>query len=559
LKRAVTFFQPGISGTRANMKGGFVTPSKFLPSHASFEYIRKQAKKLVRQAAANKPDAVARVHAQLPAPILPLSLRDAQLVLAREYGFDGWQDLRAAVLRQEGKGMEWAAAEAERAIHDNSVERLTQLVREYPALLSWRSDSGESLLGFASGSFGDSGDPYREQMFTRLECAEFLLHAGAIANPTIWEDAIRARAKGVLQLLSSKGVLPRNLDTLTALGDYDGVRDCLDASRARPSGDAAVTQAFLWACRFDHRAVAALLLDRCIELDTALGLRVEKWRGRSGFIDYLAAHAQKYGERWQNVASPWQTVVMNELLTAMDEGNLQEFTAWLQREPDLLAETNVALQVQLLEHAVLKDRGPLITRLLEFAPALAMRRAPSSALVFALEYGKAHLIPLLTPIWPLPDDLCHAAGVGDFARFRGWFDEAGRPRLGSLGHHYPANDPSVLRNLHWTPANAQQILDVALAWACMNRHSEIASFLLERGANINTNWSTHEPASILHECAIRGNYEAAQFLIDHGIDMTIRDYRWNATAEGWAYHAAKDKNMAEFLAGAERARKAQSP
>ena len=231
-----------------------MTPSKFLPSHSSFESIRKQAKKLARQVAARDPDALARVHAQLPAPILPLSLRDAQLVLAREYGFAGWQDLRAAVLRQEGKGLEWAAAEAERAIHDNSVERLTQLVREYPALLSWRGDSGESLLRFATGSFGDSGDPYREQMFTRLECAEFLLDAGAIANPAIWEDAIRARSRGVLQLLSRKGVLPRNLDTLTALGDYDGVRDCLDASKARPSGDAAaVTQAFLWACRFEHR------------------------------------------------------------------------------------------------------------------------------------------------------------------------------------------------------------------------------------------------------------------------------------------------------------------
>jgi hypothetical protein len=40
--------------------------------------------------------------------------------------------------------------------------------------------------------------------------------------------------------------------------------------------------------------------------------------------------------------------------------------------------------------------------------------------------------------------------------------------------------------------------------------------------------------------------------------MTTRDYRWNATAEGWAYHAAKDKNMAEFLARAENTRKAQS-
>jgi hypothetical protein len=541
------------------MKGGLVTASKFLPSHPSFESIRKQAKKLVRQFAAGDPDALARVHAQLPAPILPLSLRDAQLVLAREYGFAGWQDLRAAVIRLEGKGMEWAAAEAERAIHGNHVERLAQLIREYPALLSWRGDTEESLLGFATGSFGDSGDPYREQMFTRLECAEFLLDAGAIANPAIWEDAIRARAKGVLQLLSRKGVLPHSLDTLAALGDYDGVRDCLDASRARPGGNAAaVTQAFLIACRFNHRAVAALILDRCIELDRALGERVEKWRGRSGFVDYLAEHAQQYGHSWQTVVSPWQTVVMNELRMAIDEDNLEEFTRWLQQEPDLLGESHVARQVEILEHAVLKDRGPFLTRLLEFAPTLAMRRPASSALVFALEYGKAHLIPLLTPIWPLPDDLCHAAGVGDFARVKGWFDEAGRPRLGSLGQHHPTNNPSALRNLHWTPANAQHVLDVALAWACMNRHFEIASFLLERGANINTDWSTHEPASILHECAIRGNYEAAQFLIDHGIDMTTHDYRWNATAEGWAYHAAKDKNMAEFLARAESARRARS-
>ena len=273
-----------------------MTPSKFLPSHSSFESLRKQAKKLVRQFATGNPDALARVHAQLPAPKLPLSLRDAQFVLAREYGFAGWQDLRAVVLRQEGKGLEWAAAEAERAIHDHSVERLAQLLREYPALLSWRGDSGDSLLGFATGSFGDSGDPYREKMFTRIECAEFLLDAGAIAEPEIWEGAIRARAKGVLQLLSRKGVLPRNLDTLAALGDYDGVRDSL------PSADAAaVTQAFLLACRFQHRAVAALLLDRCIELDPALGEQVEKWRGRAG----SRLHGRAFARRPETPGGRW--------------------------------------------------------------------------------------------------------------------------------------------------------------------------------------------------------------------------------------------------------------
>src|SRR5262245_48984378 len=131
------------------MKGGHVTPSKSLPSHPSFESLRKQAKKLVRQFAEGEPEALARVYAQLPAPNLPLSLRDAQLVVAREYGFAGWQDLRTAVLRREGKGLEWAVAEAERIIHDNNVERLSQLLQEYPALLSWRGDSEESILSLA--------------------------------------------------------------------------------------------------------------------------------------------------------------------------------------------------------------------------------------------------------------------------------------------------------------------------------------------------------------------------------------------------------------------------
>ena len=78
----------------------------------------------------------------------------------------------------------------------------------------------------------------------------------------------------------------------------------------------------------------------------------------------------------------------------------------------------------------------------------------------------------------------------------------------------------------------QQVLDTALAWAVMNNHFEIADFLLAHGADINTNWSSHEPASILHELVWHKNYEAMQFLIDRGIDMTIRDYRWDAYRRG---------------------------
>jgi hypothetical protein len=42
-------------------------------------------------------------------------------VIAREYGYPGWQDLTAEVSKRLGKGLERAAAEARRIIHDNDL------------------------------------------------------------------------------------------------------------------------------------------------------------------------------------------------------------------------------------------------------------------------------------------------------------------------------------------------------------------------------------------------------------------------------------------------------
>ena len=117
-----------------------MTASKSLPARPSLESLRKQAKKLARDIAAGDAGAIARARVHLPNVDLPLTQRNAQLVIAREYGYAGWQDLTAEVSKRLGNGLEWAAAQARRVIHDNDVERLKQLLAEYPALLSWQGD-----------------------------------------------------------------------------------------------------------------------------------------------------------------------------------------------------------------------------------------------------------------------------------------------------------------------------------------------------------------------------------------------------------------------------------
>ena len=208
-----------------------MTTSKSLPARPSLESLRKQAKKLARDIAAGDATAIARARVQLPNVDLPVTQRNAQLVIAREYGYAGWQDLTAEVSKRLGSGLEWAATQARRVIHDNDVERLKQLLAEYPALLSWQGNDKSpltwpdgSLLGIATGAYADSFDPDREQVFTRATCAELLIDAGAVVTPPVCEGLIESRAQGLLQLFQRKGLLPRTLKFFSALGDLDAVR-----------------------------------------------------------------------------------------------------------------------------------------------------------------------------------------------------------------------------------------------------------------------------------------------------------------------------------------------
>jgi hypothetical protein len=262
-----------------------MTASKSLPPRPSLDSLRKQAKKLARERS--------------------LSQREAQLVLAREYGFAGWKDLIAEVSKRLGTGLERVVARARQVIHDHDVERLKQLLAEYPALLSWHDEKdGGGLLGMATGAYGDVFDPEREKSFTRAACAELLIDAGAVVMPSVCEGLIQARARGLLQLFKRKDLLPRTLKFFSALGDLDAVRAHL-GENDQPT----VNEAFLIACSFHYEAVALLLLERAIALDP--GRHTHRCDNGPRFVHHVLHRPETWmGE--PNEVGTWKAFAMGE-------------------------------------------------------------------------------------------------------------------------------------------------------------------------------------------------------------------------------------------------------
>ena len=111
-----------------------------LPENADLTQLRAQAKELRRAYAGGSPAAVTRVRAILPDSGVEITLRDAQLVLAREHGFDGWRDLAGAVVAQQSGGRDldrWFGVELNNGtwdLVDNGLSEQTPRAEQEQAL-----------------------------------------------------------------------------------------------------------------------------------------------------------------------------------------------------------------------------------------------------------------------------------------------------------------------------------------------------------------------------------------------------------------------------------------
>ena len=179
-------------------------PSRSLPARPNLAQLKIQANELHRTYREGSPAAAARIAAQLSrrgnrSPRVELdkqlTLADAQLVIAREYGFENWTRLKHHVLTASRVARFQPHPrfdEAVAALDAGDLERLRGLIAEEPALVHARTNleppydyfTGATLLHHVAGN-PDRGrlsgklDPLPKNI---VEVARLLIDSGADLN-----------------------------------------------------------------------------------------------------------------------------------------------------------------------------------------------------------------------------------------------------------------------------------------------------------------------------------------------------------------------------------------
>jgi hypothetical protein len=144
------------------MKG--VRMSKPLPSSPSLEQLKNQAKDLLHDARNNAPEALERLQRSVPrlatlgepsSASSPLTLSDAQLAVAREYGFASWPRLKAHVGAQSGPQVSTQQQELDEAmiraaVKQKDIKRVQELLDAGANINGRLAEVGTTALGWAA-------------------------------------------------------------------------------------------------------------------------------------------------------------------------------------------------------------------------------------------------------------------------------------------------------------------------------------------------------------------------------------------------------------------------
>ncbi|MEM7364356.1 MAG: hypothetical protein AAF525_10065, partial [Pseudomonadota bacterium] len=456
--------------------------SRSLPESPSLEYEHNQAKALKRAFASGETDAKKRVEAVLDT-LDSVSLREAQLVIAREYGYSGWEALRNEIASRTND-LIVLMKHAQSLIGNNDTDALGALIKQHPTLLTWRDPLHDEVLLNATTSYANFPGADAEDDYNRRDCAALLIDAGATIDPTVIQRIIDTGAHQMIALFQEKGVLPTDLRCIVARGTP--IDQCFDGTTlqdsARPETDFVeigwpaasddlqiLSDGFLYACRLNHESTARDLLARCFILQPTLKSRIERWQSIDDYMTFMLTNTPE-GARMGSELNPahdliWTRTVELRLNLALAEADTHTVTLLLAEEPILTEAFH--LLVRMLEIAAFSEgTQEIIEAIVNHIASNDMNKGhdiTSPIMSYALEYGyAATYVPHLKKIWPVPGGLPAAAAMGALTDVERWFDDNGNVVLGDLSQHNPFPD-------HHPEPTTQDILDRAFAWAVQNK------------------------------------------------------------------------------------------
>lgn len=464
-----------------------------LPSTPNIRHLMNQAKDLLRSFKSGEPHAAARVRESLPqmagrtnAEILQsrFALKDAQSIVAREYGFEDWLALKRRVEEVSVESRERVFDEGNlpepveailRAVEDGDSDRVREMLEQEPGLVHMRVRSdyegGDTLLHRADHQRADDGnDPHDPH----LRVAQLLIDYGAdvdavggrgnTVGATPLDAASWAGNIGMVRLLLANGADPEK-------GGPDGV-DYNPVSTAVSHGRVDV-----------FRLLAAAGARYSIQHTIRMGL-LEETRALLDADPSLLHQTRRADPRWPE----------GELPLVLAAGNPEIFRLLLERGADVRAKDAQGYTPLMAARAVGSDWA---------VRDLLARGAPDDVFGAIMDKDAARLASLLrddpsaaAPVVPGPAPLTWAARYGDRETIRLLLEHGAIPNVWQDGDHSTS-----------TP------LKIAVTY----QGDDVIRLLLEHGAD--PEFTGEGERSTALSVAIRnGSVRSMELLLDAGGD-----------------------------------------
>ena len=478
-------------------------PVQELPSNPSIENLRKQAKTLRNAMRANDSNAVARIREFHPTPedaSNEFQLSDAQLVVARSYGFPSWAKLKQYVEVVEHHSFVPSESDTE--------SRADQFVRL--ACLDYQSDRVERRERARELFAGHPSLPI-ENIFTATTVGDF-----ATVSRMLQEKPALATTRGG----------PHNWEPLlyasySRLNSAAPGHSTFEVARILLKHGADPNAGFLWDGQYLFTALTGAFGE---------GERGPKHQPEHQYCYQLARLLLESGADPNDSQALYNRMFTGgtrhlELLFEYGLGKSAD-GIWFQRLGDKLGTPSEMLQQQmgwaakynqlermklLVEHGVDVNRAD--SRLQKTPYELAVLHGNKEIAEYLLEHGaqKTSLTGL--------DDFAAACLAGDESRARSCLDY----------------NPELIRRLGLRRVELLQL-------AAESDKRDAVRLMVKLGFDLNEVSRT----TALHNAAMSGHLEMVKLLIELGANPLIRDGEFNAFPRGWAEYG-EHKEVADYL------------